>query len=135
MKLDLLHKAHKGIGLATVVIFLATGIYMRLNFPDLYHSNGAVRFIYRANHIYILMAGLINLGLGMYLEVSARKWRRRFQITGSTLLLIGPVLLIAAFWLEPQHASPERPFTAFGVFSVALGILAHLIANVRLSKP
>ncbi|MGH2566714.1 MAG: hypothetical protein ACRDGA_00120 [Bacteroidota bacterium] len=53
--------SHIVIGIATVVVFLGTGLYMRLNFPDLYESNEAIRYLFRANHLYILFAGLLNI--------------------------------------------------------------------------
>ena len=37
-------------------MFLATGLCMRAGFPELYGANEALRYIYRANHAYILLA-------------------------------------------------------------------------------
>ena len=43
------------VGLLTVAVFLGTGLYMKTQFPALYGDNQTVRFLYRANHIYILL--------------------------------------------------------------------------------
>jgi hypothetical protein len=44
---------HRWVGIATIVAFLITGLYMRLNSPDYYRSDETIRFMFRANHIYI----------------------------------------------------------------------------------
>ena len=67
---------HRRLGFATVIVFLITGFYMKLKGPDLHGSNEVVRFLFRANHVYILLAGLVNLGVGFYVVPHARPWRR-----------------------------------------------------------
>lgn len=43
---------------------------MRASFPDLYAGNEAVRYMYRANHIYLLFASVLNLVMGAHLCVT-----------------------------------------------------------------
>ena len=57
-----LRALHLGVGLAGVVVFLGTGIYLRMVFPELYATNEALRYVYRANHVYVLFASLIKIG-------------------------------------------------------------------------
>lgn len=47
-----------------MVLFLATGLYMRHHFPASYEANETVRYLYRSNHLDILYAGLLNLAPG-----------------------------------------------------------------------
>ena len=121
-----MNKIHRLVGILTVAIFLVTGIYMKMNFPGLYSHNEAIRFMFRANHIYILLAGLLNIVIGTYFIFTPKKWMKNLQIVGSSVLLIAPILLVLAFFLEPQTASPERPLTSYGIFSLALGTVCHV---------
>ena len=125
-----LKRLHRWMGIVAVVVFLGTGLYMRWLFPDLYAGNETVRHLFRANHIYLLMAGLLNVGLGLYFTAQAAGWRQTLQRVGSVLLLAAPVMLLAAFLLEPQHAEPERPITAAGLFAALIGMGCHFIATV-----
>src|SRR4051794_16057726 len=89
---------HKLAGIVTVLIFLGTGAYMRFNSPALFQSDPTVRMMFRSTHIYILMAGLLNLGIGSYLSLSHQRWRKILQLIGSSLVLAASVLLICAFF-------------------------------------
>jgi hypothetical protein len=117
---------HRGVGVATIAAFIGTGIYLKLRGPDLFETDEMVRYIYRANHVYILFAGLLNLSVGAYLCMHARRWRRNLQVAGSIMLLIAPVILVLAFVYEPGSASPQRPMTSAGVMLLFLAILCHL---------
>ena len=119
-------QCHLVVGVLTVLVFLATGRYMRIGFPELYEGNEVLRYLYRANHIYILCAGLLNLVLGVYVTMSERAWVQRSQVLGSLLILIAPVLLIAAFFVETTEALPSRPLTALGLQGLFGGSLLHL---------
>jgi hypothetical protein len=118
--------AHLLVGVLGVLVFLATGVYMQSGFPDLYAGNEALRYMYRANHIYLLLASLVNVVLGVYLAAPAGGWRARTSKIGSVLAISSPVLLGYAFFAEVPNASPERVVTALGVFLVALGAVGQL---------
>jgi hypothetical protein len=84
---------HLIFGLAVVIVFLLTGQYMEYvhnrQLPD------GTRVLYRSRHIYLLLAGLINLVIGTYFVPRAPSWRRTIQIAGSTLIGLAPGLLLA----------------------------------------
>ena len=108
---------------------------MRWRFPGLYESDETIRYLFRTNHIYLLMAGLLNLGLGLYFAEHPAGWRRTLQRVGSALLLAAPAILLAVFFLEPPHGAPERPITAAGRFASLTGMGCHFIATfLRRSK-
>jgi Na+-driven multidrug efflux pump len=121
-----IQRLHFGIGILTLLVFFASGLYMQLQFPGLYADNEIVRYQYRANHIYLLAAALINIVLGAYLQASKRRWRHYTQSLGRLLLLAAPVWLVCAFLLEPPQASPERILTFWGIVSMLAGTLLHL---------
>ena len=121
-----MRKVHLIVGLAGVAVFLGTGVYMATHFPALYGGNESLRYLYRANHVYLLLASLVNVALGAYLTSPGTGWRASLGTAGSVLALLSPPLLSYAFFAEAPHASPARIVTALGVFSVALGVAAQL---------
>jgi hypothetical protein len=126
-----LRKLHFVVGLAGVLAFLATGAYMRAGFPDLYAANEVLRYLYRSNHVYVLLASLINVALGVHLAPVAPGWRVTVSRIGSILALAAPVVLCLAFFLEAPKASPERVLTLVGVAALAAGILLHVLGGAR----
>lgn len=119
---------HLIVGLAVVIIFLLTGQYMEYlhnrQLPD------GQRMLYRSRHIYLLLAGLLNLALGIYLT-PRQGWRRKLQIVGSLLIVFAPVLLLAGFFSEPDKGPDQTMLAPLGIFAVALGTLCHLISSLR----
>ncbi|MFZ5756468.1 MAG: hypothetical protein ACOY3X_06165 [Pseudomonadota bacterium] len=131
----LLPRLHLFAGWLTVVVFLMTGLHMKSIFPDAYTLQESVRYMYRANHVYILLAGLANVLLGSYLVMAAGGWRKVAGLTGSLLLLLAPVLLVIAFWHEPGSGAAERPLTMLGVFAMLLGTIAQALAAKAQDAP
>lgn len=122
---------HKLTGVLTVVIFLGTGAYMRINGPALFQSDPTVRMMFRSNHIYILMAGLINIGIGSYLILSQQRRRRILQLIGSSFLLVAPAVLIGAFFYEPSGRGFERHLTLAAIILLFTGTLSHMLSTAR----
>lgn len=120
-----LPRIHRLVGLVVVLLFLLTGLYMRFRFPDLYASDEVVRYLFRANHVYILLSGLLNIGVGTYLVLHTQPWKRTLQFVGSALLIVASVVLLAAFFYEPPRAAPERLLTLIGIVCMLLGTIGH----------
>ena len=128
--------AHRLLGALFVITFLFTGVYMRTHEPPMAALADGARLLYRSRHIYLLLAGLMNLLLGLYWTPRAPGWRRGIQTTGSVLLLVAPVLLVTAFFQEPNRPDLDTPLSHLGLFAVLLGSLAHLVsAQARTSPP
>jgi hypothetical protein len=126
-----IRNTHYLIGALTLILFIISGQYIGLRYqgfsePELYGHNEAVRYLFRANHIYLLLPALLNLLLGSYLTLSPQRGRRIVQYIGSALLLVSTILLLAAFMIEPPQASPDRPLSYYGLISVFAGALLHL---------
>ena len=124
-----LRKLHFVVGLAGVVAFLVTGAYMRAGFPDLYAANEVLRYLYRSNHVYILLASLVNVALGVHLTPRAPGWRATVSLLGSLLALASPVVLCFAFFVEAPVPTPERVLTLVGVVAVTAGIALHVLGG------
>jgi hypothetical protein len=126
-----LRRLHFVVGLAGVIAFLATGAYMRAGFPDLYAANEVLRYLYRSNHVYVLLASLINVALGVHLKPVVPGWRATASKLGSLLALVAPVVLCFAFIYEAPRASPERVLTLLGIAALAAGIALHVLGGAR----
>ena len=106
---------------------------MRLGFPGIEEPGLLVRALFRANHIYLLAAGLINLALGFHLVAHGTPWRRNLQVSGSILLLLAPLVLFAAFVHDPPRATPHRLLTSIGVIMLFAGTMMHVSGRTRRS--
>ena len=87
--------------------------------------------LYRSRHIYILLTGLLNLGIGTYFTPRSRGWRRTLQIVGSVLIVLAPGLLLAGFFYEPNKGPEQTTIAPLGIFAVAIGTVLHLLSGLR----
>jgi uncharacterized membrane protein len=104
---------------------------MRANFPLLYKGNEAMHMMFRANHIYILFVGLINISVGTYGISYEEKSKKIRQLLGSSFIALSSVLFIFAFFIEPIEGNFIRKFTSLAIMFVAIGTLLHLAASYR----
>ena len=63
-----MRRFHLIVGMAVVVVFLLTGLWMRRHEPPMNTLSDAMRLMHRSRHIYILASGLVNLMLGLYIQ-------------------------------------------------------------------
>jgi len=122
---------HLVLGVGGVLAFLGTGAYMATHFPDAYAGGEPIRYMYRANHVYLLLASLVNLAIGMYRGSTRPGWRGVLGVTGSALVLAAPLILLYAFFAEPPRGVSERPATLIGAFVLLLGVLVQWPSRTR----
>jgi hypothetical protein len=121
---------HLIFGLTVLVVFLLTGQYMdRFHHHLMYMADGP-RMLYRTRHIFILMAGLVHVGLGSYFKYQLTRSRRALQIIGSILITIAPVIFTIAFFYEPHLEALHTPLSLAGTIAIAVGTLLHLFSGV-----
>lgn len=118
--MDLLH-AHRIVGWIFFVVFLCTGLYLREIFPDVYAADTALRFVYRANHVYILFASLLNIVAS--LRTSRNDRPHAVEIVASISIILSPLFFVTAFFAEVVPLSPARPLTLTGAFLSLLGVV------------
>ena len=126
-----LTKLHYLIGALFFVLFLLTGAYMKLNFPDLYMQREEIRMMYRATHIYILMSALINLMTANYLFHSHDFSFHFLKKIASACILISPLLFTIAFFYESGEYLINRPVSFWGVILLLGGVMLHALLNFR----
>ena len=121
---------HLAVGVFVIAVFLLTGYHMRCHLYHLLEANDRLRFSIRGNHIYILLLGLLNLGLGAYLRVSQITWRAYLQLVGSLMILAATGLVMVAFFFENKE-SLERPFTLLTMILALTGTGLHVVSSVQ----
>ncbi|MBV9926413.1 MAG: hypothetical protein JOZ96_15450 [Acidobacteria bacterium] len=124
-------RLHLIVGVATLVAFLLTGQYMDYLNVRANALGETARVMFRSRHIYLLLAGLVNLGLGAYFSYRGRGWRRHLQLLGSALVLVAPLLMLAAFFAEPAEPGLRRHFTLPAVVILSVGTLLHALSGLR----
>src|SRR4026208_320083 len=124
-------KIHLIFGVCVVLAFLLTGQYMDKIYNHLDGMPDAPRLLYRTRHIFILLAGLLNLGIGAYFTYRTEPWRRTLQLLGSVLIFVASVLFVIAFFYEPGLTDLHTPLSHWGTYTIATGAVLHVMSGVR----
>ena len=114
-----------------MLAFLLTGQYMDKYLNHLVGMPDGPRLLYRTRHIFILLAGLLNLGIGAYFSYRSETWRRILQLLGSLLIIAASFLFLIAFFHEPNLTDLHTPLSHWGTYIIATGVLLHVISSVR----
>jgi hypothetical protein len=117
-----------------IIIFILTGQYMDKFLQHLDGMADGPRMMYRTRHIYILLSGLLNLGIGAYFSYRATRWRRLLQFAGSAFIVAATALFITGFFWEPKLAGLETPWSGQGVYLIAYGTLLHFFSGLQRPK-
>ena len=125
-----MRRVHLTVGLLGVIAFLITGQVMGHHIPKMQLLTPDVRMMYVSRHIYLLGAALVNLTLGLYLQLQSPGWRRVLQQIGSPLILFSAVSLLPAFIAEPALGMAGRGWRSyFGVIALFAGVMTHTAAS------
>jgi hypothetical protein len=126
-----LRRAHLIVGVLGVISFVITGQVMARHVPEVHTLPAEVRMMYVSRHIYLLGAALVNLVLGLYLQMKPPRWRGILQQFGSLLILLSALALLAAFVTEPPLGIAGRSWRSFsGLIALFAGVMTHLVASV-----
>jgi hypothetical protein len=126
---------HAGVGIATVVLFLISGQYMRHRRPPMTALDPARHAMFLSRHIYMLGAALVNVALGAYLtRVRGRSWRA-LQLVASALVVLSAALLVIAFIVEPMAGRGRTSASSYGLYSLFAGTLLHFVASFGRTAP
>ena len=121
---------HQIFGVLLLIAFALTGQYMDRFHNHLVGVPDGTRMMFRSRHIYILLVGLLNLGLGAYLSRRRGRLRSGLQWLGSGLIVIASILFVAAFFHEPALTDLQTPLSGRAVYAVAWGTLLHLFSGL-----
>ncbi|HEX8708147.1 MAG TPA: hypothetical protein VF723_07900 [Pyrinomonadaceae bacterium] len=123
--------AHLIFGGLVIVAFLLTGQYMDKYYQHMEGVADGLRMLYRTRHIFILLAGLLNLGIGAYFTTSTETLQKALQLLGSALVMVASLLFIAAFFYEPTLEKLRTPLSHWGAYTIVAGTLLHLLSGLR----
>lgn len=127
-------RLHLIFGLVLFVTFLATGRFMRWDFPDKEAIPPELRMLMRSRHIYILLSSLLHIVLGVYLEMRKDKLQKYAQILASFLLLAGSVLFVVAFVYETYRTRNFSEISRLALYVTLAGTMLHLLGGFQLKK-
>ena len=133
--LQLSRKAHWIVGIAGVMGFLASGLYMRFGEVHLEGHDRATRLSFRSIHIYLLFASLLNLAFARYADRSMRRWIRAVSLLASVFVAAAPALLGAAFVREPLVPDLDRNLTRLGVYAAVAGVALRSFVQIADGRP
>ena len=71
----------------------------------------------------------VHLLLSASVRPAARPAASRLQWTGTALLIVSSTLLISAFVFEPIGGRGRTAVSAFGIFTLAAGVILHVSAG------
>lgn len=126
---------HLIFGIAMFIVFVTTGRFMRVDFPDKEAIPQELRLLMRSRHIYILFSALIHLALGVYLQIRPQVWRKVLQFGGSAVLVISSGFLVWAFVVETYNLQHFSDLSRNGIYLSLAGIGLHLIGGLRSEPP
>jgi hypothetical protein len=122
-------RAHLIFGAILVVVFLLTGQYMDKFYHHLRDMPDGPRMLYRTRHIFILLSGLLNLGIGTYIQQRSPLRGRICQWCGSGVIALAALLFVAAFFYEPTLANLKTPLSHWGMYAIVAGVALHLLSG------
>lgn len=122
-----MRRTHLAAGVLNAIAFVSSGAYMRFVVDPASLAPG-VDLLYISRHIYMLAAALVHLTLSAYLRPAARPGAAGLQWTGTTLLVVSSALLMSAFVFEPIGGRGRTGVSAFGIFTLAAGVILHVMA-------
>jgi len=125
---------HLVFGILVYIVFLITGKFMRVDFPDKEIIPAEFRLLMRSRHIYILLAGLIHIVLGVYLQKRLEIWRKALQTFGSVLLFAGTASLVWAFIYETYTTKQFSEVSRAGLYATLTGTIFHLFGGFQLKS-
>ena len=129
-------KTHLTTGLIMVLIFVVSGLYLKFTLPPFDGNLDGNRMMYRASHVYLMMAAAVNVMAGIYFHAFKALLASRLQKLRSSLVILSQPILLLAFAIEPARNVVERFFTLigavcllFGVFFIFLGWWYQIYTN------
>jgi Mn2+/Fe2+ NRAMP family transporter len=116
-----MRRAQFVVGIVMVLAFLASGAYMHFHLGHLRGFPLALRMVYRASHINMLLIGAVNV-------FASRRIDRGIERIASALAIVAAVFFVVAFIVEPGFADLFRPWTRLGVYATFAAILLEVAA-------
>lgn len=115
------------IGIAIVILFVVTGQLMRHYYYNA-DAPDVERLYRRSRHLFLLLAGLGQGGIGVYIQPFQAKLANMIQWLATILMTTGSVCLSLAFFYEIPTQIIETPVSRFGLYLLLAGVSSHLVS-------
>jgi len=122
---------HLIFGLVMFIVFVTTGKFMRVDFPDKDAIPQELRLLMRSRHIYILFSALIHLSIAAYCQVRTQTAAKILQYAGSFFLTAASVLLVWAFVWETYSVQHFSDLSRNGIYLSLAGVALHLLSRIE----
>lgn len=126
----LLRRTHLVAGVIGLAAFLLQGQYMDHVHGHLMGMADGPRMLYRSSHIYLLLASVLNVALGVYMTRDNAVVNSWLQRVVSTVILLAPLGLLTGFFVEPGLEGFARPYSRVALY--ALFGIGVVLASVGL---
>jgi hypothetical protein len=113
------------IGILVVILFAVTGQLMR----HYYHNVdvGDVERLYRrSRHLLLLLSGLMQGGIGVYIQAHQHELSNTLQWVATGLMTIGSLSLIYAFFYEIPQEIIKTPISRVALYILLASAVLHL---------
>jgi hypothetical protein len=120
---------HFFTGIFGIVVFVLTGQYLAIFLHGLSDMPDGPRLLYRTSHLYLMWSSLLNLTIGVYFTAAATRNARVVQAIASALLLAGPPLILAGFFIESPANNIARPICGWANYFALAGTILHLFSS------
>ncbi len=123
----MLQRVHIIVGALGLVVFVLQGQYMDQAHDHLAGMPDATRMMYRSSHIYLLLASVLNVVLGIYRVDDTLPMKPLIRGLVSGVALLAPAALLLGFFLEPAMPDLARPFTRPALYAFfGVGVIASI---------
>jgi hypothetical protein len=127
--MSLLKPIHLVVGVTGLIAFVLTGQYMGIFLQGLAGMPDGPRLLYRSSHLYLMWSSLLNLVVGYYFVAATTQGARIAQGIASALLLAGPPLILAGFFIESPANDFERVFCRWANYFALAGTILHIVSS------
>jgi hypothetical protein len=116
------------VGLASLVFFAWTGRYLLAAYPQKEELEMGFRVMLRSRHIFLLLMALAEIGIGVYIRTSRKKFFLAFQLAATALIIAAHSLFIAGFFYEVAvETIPSTPLIHWATYLALGGVALHLV--------
>lgn len=120
------------LGILTVLIFIATGQYLKHQYPNKAGMDLAFRAMQRSRHIFILLSGLVLAGTGTYFQSAKTRLFVIIQYIAIIILFIANALFIYAFFYEVETSFiPKTPILHYATYLILAGVVLNFVSTFR----
>jgi hypothetical protein len=120
---------HILVGVFGIIAFVLTGQYLSIFLGGLVGMPDGPRLLYRTSHLYLMWSSLVNFVVGSYFLIATTRGARVVQIISSVALLLGPPLMLAAFFFQSRAPDLNRPVSDIANYLGLGGVILHVAAT------